>query len=194
VFGVYADLFRNIPFMPASGNHDYRTMQGAPFRDVFNLPGTEKWYSYDYGRVHFVALDTEADYTTQAQWLEEDLAKTELPWKILYMHKPMYSSGMHGSDTTLRSKIEPIAEKYGVQLILAGHDHDYERMKPQNGIAHVVTGGGGVGTRSVGTSSFTALAVDVIHFVYVEVGVDELVLHAIDAAGKEFDSMVVPRA
>jgi acid phosphatase type 7 len=193
VFGVYADLFRNIPFMPASGNHDYRTMQGAPFRDVFNLPGQEKWYSYDYGRVHFVALDTEADYSTQAKWLEEDLANTKLPWKILYMHKPMYSSGEHGSDTTLRAKIAPIAEKYGVQLILAGHDHNYERMKPQNGVAYVVTGGGGVGTRSVGTSSFTALSVDVIHFVYVEVGLDELVLHAIDATGKEFDSMVVPR-
>jgi predicted phosphodiesterase len=194
VFGVYADLFRNIPFMPASGNHDYGTLQGAPFREVFNLPGDEKWYSYDWGRVHFVALDTEADYSTQAQWLEQDLAATTLPWKIVYMHKPMYSSGVHGSDSSLRSKIAPVAEKYGVQLILAGHDHNYERINPQNGIAYVVTGGGGIGTRSVGTSSFTALAEDVIHFVYVEVGVDELVLHTIDATGREFDSMVVPRA
>jgi predicted phosphodiesterase len=196
VFGVYADLFKNIPFMPASGNHDYRTMQGAPFRDVFNLPAAngEKWYSYDWGRVHFVALDTEADYSAQAAWLEQDLAASNLPWKIIYMHKPMYSSGMHGSDTTLRNKIAPVAEKYGVQLILAGHDHNYERIKPQNGVAYVVTGGGGIGTRSVGSSSFTALAEDVIHFVYVEVGVDELVLHAIDATGREFDSMAVPRA
>jgi acid phosphatase type 7 len=196
VFGVYADLFKNIPFMPASGNHDYGTLQGAPFRDVFNLPAAngEKWYSYDWGRIHFVALDTEADYATQAAWLEQDLAANQLPWKILYMHKPPYSSGMHGSDTSLRSKLAPIAEKYGVQLILAGHDHNYERMKPQNGVAYVVTGGGGVGTRSVGTSAFTALSVDVIHFVYVEVGIDELTLHAIDATGTEFDSMVVPRA
>jgi hypothetical protein len=58
----------------------------------------------------------------------------------------------------------------------------------------VVTGGGGIGTRSVGTSSFTALAEDVIHFLYVEVGVDELTVHAIDATGREFDSMLVPRA
>ena len=83
--------------------------------------------------------------------------------------------------------------RYGVQLVLAGHDHDYERMKPQNGVAYVVTGGGGIGTRSVGTSSFTDFAEDVIHFAYVEVGVDELVLHAIDATGREFDSMVVAR-
>ncbi|HEY5924173.1 MAG TPA: metallophosphoesterase [Kofleriaceae bacterium] len=194
VFAVYEDLFRNIPFFPASGNHDYGTMQGAPFRDVFNLPGNEKWYSYDFGHVHFVALDTEADYTTQMAWLDQDLAANTLPWKVIYMHRPPYSSGTHGSDTTLRNKLAPIAEKYGVQLVLAGHDHNYERMKPQNGVAYVVTGGGGIGTRSVGTSSFTAFAEDVIHFVYVEVGIDELVLHAIDATGREFDSMVVPRA
>jgi hypothetical protein len=194
VFAVYADLFRNIPFFPASGNHDYGTMNGAPFRDVFNLPDNERWYSYDWGHVHFVALDTEADYSTQMTWLEQDLAATTLPWKIVYMHRPPYSSGMHGSDTTLRNKLKPVVERFGVQLVLAGHDHNYERMKPQNGVAYVVTGGGGIGTRSVGASSFTAFAEDVIHFVYVEVGIDELVLHAIDATGREFDSMVVPRA
>ena len=193
VFGVYGDLFRNIPFFPASGNHDYRTMNAAPFREVFNLPGDEKWFSYDWGRIHFVALDTEADYTTQAEWLEADLAASTAPWKIIYMHKPMYSSGSHGSDMGLRNKMAPIMKRHGVQLVLAGHDHNYERMVPQDGVAYVVTGGGGRGTRSVGSSSFTAFAEDVIHFVQVEVGVDELTLHAIDATGREFDSMVVPR-
>ncbi|HEX5061156.1 MAG TPA: metallophosphoesterase [Kofleriaceae bacterium] len=195
VFGVYGDLFRNIPFFPSAGNHDYKTMKGAPFREVFNLPGDngEKWYSYDYGRVHFVALDTESDYTTQMKWLEHDLAATKLPWKIIYMHRPPFSSGAHGSDTRLRNKLAPVLERHGVQLVLAGHDHDYERMKPQNGVAYVVTGGGGVGTKSVGQSRFTAFSEDVIHFVYVEVGVDELTLHAIDATGREFDSMTVPR-
>ena len=194
VFGVYADLFRNLPFFPAPGNHDYLTMKAAPFREVFNLPGGEKWYSYDWGRVHFVALDTESDYRTQADWLDQDLAASTAPWKIVYMHKPMYSSGSHGSDTTLRAKLAPVLQQHGVQLVLSGHDHDYERMIPQGGVAYVVTGGGGIGTRSVGTSSFTAFAVDVIHLVYVEVGMDELVLHAIDATGREFDSMVVPRS
>jgi predicted phosphodiesterase len=195
VFGIYGDLFRNKPFFPASGNHDYHTMQGAPFREVFNLPGDngEKWYSYDWGRVHFVALDTEADYSTQMDWLDRDLAANQLPWTVIYMHRPPYSSGAHGSDTTLRYKLAPLLEKYGVQLVLSGHDHDYERMKPQNGTAFVVTGGGGVGTKSVGKSSFTAFSEDVIHFVYVEVTADEMTLHAIDATGREFDSMVIPR-
>jgi hypothetical protein len=195
VFGMYASLFRHIPFFPASGNHDYRTMQGAPFRDVFALPGTssEQWYSYDWGRVHFAALDTEADYATQVAWLDQDLAATTLPWKIVYMHRPPFSSGQHGSDTSLRTLLTPVLERHGVQLVLAGHDHNYERMKPQNGILHVVTGGGGVGTRPVGTSSFTAFSEDVIHFLLIEVGTDELVMHAIDGTGQEFDSAVVAR-
>jgi predicted phosphodiesterase len=196
VFGVYADLFRNIPLFPAAGNHDYRTLRGAPFREVFNLPGDsgEQWYSYDWGRVHFVSIDTEADFKTQAEWLDKDLAATKLPWKIVYMHRPMYSSGHHGSHYDLRALLEPVMQKHGVQLVLAGHDHNYERVKPQHGITHVVTGGGGVGTRAVGKSSFTAISEDVIHFVQVEVLQDELILHAIDGMGREFDSVVVPRA
>lgn len=195
VFGFYAQLFRHIPFFPASGNHDYETMQGAPFRGVFALPGDsgEKWYSYDWGRVHFVALDTEASYTTQAAWLDQDLAATALPWKVVYFHRPAYSSGQHGSDSSLRRALEPVFEKHRVQLVLAGHDHNYERTVPQRGVLYVVTGGGGVGTRAVGSSSFTAFSEDVIHFVYVEAGVDEMVLHAIDATATEFDAVRIAR-
>jgi 3',5'-cyclic AMP phosphodiesterase CpdA len=195
VFGVYAELFRNLPFFPAAGNHEYNTLQGAPFREVFNLPSDngEKWYSYDWGSVHFAALDTEADYATQAAWLDRDLAASTLPWRIVYLHKPPYSSGSHGSDLALRKALAPVLEKHHVQLLLAGHDHDYERMTPQNGVAYVVTGGGGRGTYGVGHSEFTAFAAEVIHFAYVEVAADQLVLHAIDASGREFDSMVVPR-
>ncbi len=170
-------------------------MQGAPFRDVFALPGNgaEQWYSYDWGRIHFVAIDTEADYATQAEWLDRDLAASTLPWKIVYMHRPPYSSGNHGSDMPLRRLLAPIFEKHDVQLVLAGHDHDFERTKPQGGVAYVVTGGGGRGTYNVGSSDFTAFSEEVIHFTYVEVGVEELVLHAVDGIGVEFDSMVVPR-
>lgn len=195
VFGVYADILRNIAMFPAAGNHDYETLQGAPFRSVFALPGDsdEKWYSFDWGSVHFVALDTESSYATQAAWLDGDLASTKLPWKIVYLHKPPYSSGTHGSDLALRTTLAPIFERHHVQLVLAGHDHDYERIVPQNGVAYLVTGGGGVGTRSVGSSSFTAFSEDVIHFVYGEVAADEMVLHAVDATGAEFDATVVPR-
>lgn len=193
VFGVYEQLFRNLPFFPAAGNHDYKTLKGAPFREVFALPHAEKWYSYDWGSIHFVALDTESDYATQARWLADDLAATTKPWKIVYLHRPPYSSGSHGSDKKLRRALAPVLERHGVQLVLAGHDHDYERIEPQNGVHYVVTGGGGRGTYGVGRSSFTAFSEEVIHFVYAEVGVDKLVLHAIDAGGTEFDSVEIAR-
>lgn len=195
VFGIYAPIFQHVPFFPTAGNHEYKTMDGAPFRAVFALPGDsgERWYSYDWGQVHFAALDTEADYQLQARWLDEDLAATTRPWKIVYLHKPPYSSGGHGSDTALRAAIEPVLVKHGVQLVLAGHDHHYERTLPQRGVYHVVTGGGGMGTRPAGESGFTAFSEDVIHFVYGEVHADRLVLHAIDATGAEFDSVVIER-
>ena len=196
VFGVYAGLFRSIPFFPAAGNHEYNnSATAAPFRSVFSFPGLtgESWYSFDWGPIHFAAIDTEADYDTQMAWLDDDLASTDRAWKIVYLHRPPYSSGEHGSDTGLRAKLAPVVQNRGVQLVLAGHDHDYERMTPQNGVAYVVTGGGGKGTRPVGKSAFTAYSADVIHFVYGEVEGDQLTLHAIDATGAEFDSMVIQK-
>lgn len=198
VFNVYDDLFRHIPFYPAAGNHDYHSSSAAPFREVFKLPengDSEKWYSYDWGRIHFAALDTEDDYKAQAKWLDEDLSKSTLPWKVVYLHRPLYSSGAHGSDTGLRTILEPVLNKHKVQLVLAGHDHNYERMKPhtKSGTQHIVTGGGGRGTYSVGTSSFTAFSSEVIHYVYIESDVDKMTIHAIDGEGREFDSVVVPR-
>ncbi|MBA3464138.1 MAG: metallophosphoesterase family protein [Deltaproteobacteria bacterium] len=198
VFNVYDDLFRHIPFYPAAGNHDHHSSSAAPFREVFKLPENgdgEKWYSYDWGRIHFVALDTEADYKTQAKWLDEDLSKSNLPWKVVYLHRPPYSSGAHGSDTGLRTILEPVINKHRVQLVLSGHDHNYERMKPhaKSGTQYIVTGGGGRGTYAVGTSSFTAFSSEVIHYVYIESDVDKMTLHAIDGEGREFDSVVIPR-
>jgi hypothetical protein len=193
VFGVYAGWFRSRPFYPSPGNHDYKTQDAAPFRGVFALPNNERWYSFDWGNVHFVALDTEQPLGTQATWLDEDLAATALPWKIVYLHEPPYSSGDHGSSTDVRAAFAPIFEKHGVQLVLAGHDHHYERIAPQKGVHYIVTGGGGKGTRAVARSSFTTYAQEVIHLVYGEATRDELVLHAIDGNGTEFDSLVIRR-
>ncbi len=193
MFGVYGDLLRNVAVFPAAGNHDYDTLRGAPFRDVFALPGDsgEHQYSFDWGRAHFAVLDTEVDIEPQVAWLDADLAASPLPWKIVSLHRPPYSSGTHGSDTRLRALLAPIFARHGVQLVLAGHDHDYERMTPQDGVTYVVTGGGGVGTRGVGVSSFTAFSEDVIHFVYGEIRGNQLALHAIDGAGAEFDEVVL---
>jgi hypothetical protein len=195
VFDVYEDLLRSIPLFPTTGNHDYETSAANPFRQVFELPGNgsaetdERWYSFDWGDIHFVALDTELVGDQQIAWLEGDLMSNQLPWTIVYLHKPPYSSGEHGSATKVRAAFSPLFEAYGVQLVLAGHEHDYERTKPMGGVTYIVTGGGGKSTRSVGHSSFTAFSEDVLHFVFAEVEGDTMILHAIDATGQEFDSV-----
>lgn len=196
VFDIYADLFKHLAFFPVAGNHDYKSYDAAPFRSVFALPGDggEKWYSFDWGPVHFAAIDTEADYGTQMSWLDADLSSTELRWKVVFLHRPPYSSGYHGSDTSLRTQLAPVLARHGVQLVLAGHDHNYERTLPQDGVVYIVTGGGGIGTKAVGTSSFTAFSEDVIHYLQIEVAGDEMVVHAIDGTGYEFDSVIVPAA
>lgn len=193
-FDVYRRVLRSKPVFPTSGNHDYRTADAAPFRQVFALPengrpaGLERWYSYDFGDVHFVALDTEQIGHAQTEWLEHDLRENDLPWVVVYAHKPAYSSGVHGSDQRVREVFGPIFARHRVPLVLAGHDHHYERTKPIDGTTYVVTGGGRHSTRRAGTLSFTAFSHDVLHFVWVRATRDALELRAIDAAGREFDS------
>ena len=106
-FRVYADFLKYFPVFPASGNHEYDSADAAPFREVFVLPenggpdGIERWYSYDWGDVHFVALDSERPVAVQAAWLDADLTANQLPWTIVYWHRPPFSSGEHGSDAAL---------------------------------------------------------------------------------------------
>jgi hypothetical protein len=198
-FDVYAGLLDLFPMFPASGNHEYETEQAAPYREAFVLPdnggpeGRERWYSYDYGDVHFVALDTERVGPVQAAWLDADLAANRRPWTIVYMHKPAFSSGDHGNEPAVQQHFVPLFVKHQVPLVLAGHDHHYERTRPQQGVTYVVTGGGGRGTRPTGASAFTAFSESVCHFVYVTVEGEALTLHAIDGVGKEFDSLQLRR-
>jgi hypothetical protein len=198
-FSIYADLLASFPVFPASGNHEYETEDAAPFREAFVLPengapdGIERWYSYDWGDVHFVVLDTERTGPVQAAWLDADLGANRLPWTIVYFHKPPYSSGNHGNDGPVRKHFVPLFIAHGVSLVLSGHDHSYERTRPQGGVTYIVSGGGGRGTYAVGSSSFTAFSEAACHFVYVTVVGDRLTLHAIDGVGQEFDSLALTR-
>jgi acid phosphatase type 7 len=198
-FEVYADVLRMFPMFPASGNHEYETEDAAPYREAFVLPdnggpeGRERWYSYDYGDVHFVALDTERIGPQQAAWLDADLTANRRRWTIVYMHKPAFSSGDHGNEPGVQQYFVPLFVKHAVPLVLAGHDHHYERTTPQDGVTYVVTGGGGRGTRPTGASGFTAFSESVCHFVYVTIAGDRLTLHAIDGVGREFDSLLLRR-
>ncbi len=193
-FSVYNDIIDRVPFFPASGNHDYKTNSAGPYRDVFVLPengADELYYSFDWGSVHIAIIDTEKMTDEQMAWLDDDLARTAQPWKIVVGHRPPYSSGYHGSDRHVRQLLSPILERQGVQLALFGHDHNYERTNVIEGVTYIVTGGGGIGTRPTGSSDFTAHSNQVAHFVYGEISADSLTLWAVDAAGQTFDTAVL---
>jgi glucose/arabinose dehydrogenase len=217
VFGVYEPWLRSRPFYPSIGNHDNEIDNGRPYRDVFVLPENgasgafpdhaERYYSFDRGPVHFVALDTETAFADPARrqaqlaWLENDLATTAQPWRVVYMHRPPYSSSSaHGSDLVIRQALAPIFERHGVQLVISGHDHVYERSIPwrefvPNGgfVTYLVTGGGGAPTYGSGSGPWTAASVAAHH--YVRVTTDGCVLtgQAVGLNGGVFDTFQINR-
>jgi hypothetical protein len=217
VFGVYAPWLRSRPFYPSIGNHDNEIDDGRPYRDVFVLPENgasgafpdhaERYYSFDRGPVHFVALDTETAFADPARrqaqlaWLESDLAATAQPWRVVYMHRPPYSSGSgHGSDLAVRQALAPIFERYGVQLVISGHDHVYERSIPWREfvpgggfVTYVVSGGGGAPTYGAGRGPWTAVSVAAHH--YVRVTADGCLLsgEAVGLTGSVFDTFQINR-
>lgn len=191
-FDMYEELLPSFSVFPIAGNHEYDTKDAGPFRAVFDLPNNERWYSFDWGDVHFVGIDTEQiQNRTQLKWLENDLANRTKPWTVAYLHKPPYSSGSHGSELDAREAFAPLFKKYDVDLVIAGHDHHYERFKPIGGVRYIVTGGGGAATYPVTAGDQSAFAEEVIHFVYVTVQDNELLAHAIDGTGQEFDQLYI---
>lgn len=217
VFGVYRSWMRSRPFFPSIGNHDDEVDVGRPYRDVFVLPenggqgafpdNAERYYSFDYGPIHFVALDTEhafidpARRQAQLAWLDSDLASTTQPWTIVYFHKPAYNSGTrHGSDLAVRQAFAPLLEKHRVPLAFSGHEHTYERSIPWrefvgNGgaVTYVVTGGGGAPLYPAGSAAWTALSASVHHYVRVAVDACTLRLEAVRVDGAVFDQHSLDR-
>jgi hypothetical protein len=133
-------LDAGIKFFAALGNHDNPNER---FYKLFNMGG-KRYYSYKQGNVTFFALDSNYMDPEQLTWLENQLSESKSDWKICYFHHPLYSDGkFHGSDLDLRARLEPLFEKHGVNVVLSGHDHVYERIVPQNGIYYFVLGSSG---------------------------------------------------
>lgn len=185
-------LAQNVKFYAALGNHD----QALQINYVnFNMDGKE-YYRFKKGNVAFYALNSNYMDKKQVKWLEDELAKDTSEWKVAYMHHPPYSSGSkHGSDTQLREVIEPIFVKYGVNVVLTGHDHFYERIKPQKGIHYFVSGAGGK-LRSGDIKKGTGLTAkgydrDMSFMLFEVVNGKQMHFQAISRTGETIDSGVL---
>jgi 3',5'-cyclic AMP phosphodiesterase CpdA len=188
---VYKKLLdEKIKFYATLGNHDTSNQR---FYDDFNMKGNE-YYRFKKGDVAFYSLNSNYMDKRQVKWLEEELSKDVSKWKICFLHHPPYSSGKkHGPDVELREVVEPIFLKYGVNLVLAGHEHFYERMKPQKGIHYIISGAGGkLRAGGVRASQITEKSFDQdLHFILVEIADDELHFQVISRTGKVIDSSVL---
>ena len=138
---VYRPLLdQKVKFYAALGNHDESNQR---FYEFFNMDGQE-YYRFKKGNVSFYALNSNYMDKKQVDWLKDKLATDTATWKIAFFHHPPYSSGgKHGSDTKLREIVEPLFLQHGVNVVLAGHEHFYERIKPQKGIYYFISGSGG---------------------------------------------------
>jgi predicted MPP superfamily phosphohydrolase len=188
-------LDAGVKFYATLGNHDSRTQKDYK---PFNMEG-KLYYSFKapHGKVRFFMLDSTYPVPEQIDWLEKELKSSSDDWKIVAFHHPLYSSGgRHGSDVRLRETLEPLFIKYNVSLVLAGHDHFYERIKPQHGIAYFVTGSGGQladGDIDKG-SDLTAKGFDTDRaFMAVEIAGDTMYFNAISRLGQVVDSGVIAR-
>jgi 3',5'-cyclic AMP phosphodiesterase CpdA len=188
-------LDAGVKFYAALGNHDARAQR---YYKPFNMDG-KLYYSLKAPKqsVRFFMLDSTYPVPEQIVWLEKELKGSNDDWKIVVFHHPIYSSGgRHGSDLKLRETLEPLFIKYNVSVVLTGHDHFYERIKPQHGIAHFVVGCGG--QLAVGdidkNSTITAKGFDTDRaFLAIEISGDKMYFNAISREGRVVDSGTIER-
>lgn len=216
VFDVYRDIFSRAALFPALGNHDYMTGNAAPYLDLFDLPGNawrdedkKRYYSFDYGNTHFTVIDSNLPLDVDDaiadddmfDWLRHDLGETTQPWKIVVCHHPPYNAGSHGSDERVQKKLVPIFETYGVDLLLSGHQHNYQRSKPlrdggvttveEGGIVYVVSGAGAAAKHACNGAHWLACSVSSVNYgVYNRISVqsNSLTLETVDDQGKIRDT------
>jgi hypothetical protein len=187
-------LEAGVKFYASLGNHDAREQR---FYRLFNMNG-KLYYSFSpKPEVRFFALESTYPEPEQIRWLEKELDGSRSDWKIVFFHHPLYSSGdRHGSDLRLREVLEPLFVKHNVSVVLTGHDHFYERVKPQKGIAYFVVGSGGKlrkGNIDRG-SGLTAKGFDTdLAFMAAEIVGDTMAFKVISRTGQTVDAGMVTR-
>ncbi len=186
-------LDAGIKFYAALGNHDDPNQR---FYKPFNMGG-KRFYNFKNGNVEFFALDSNYMDPEQLDWLTKQLRGSNAAWKICYFHHPLYTHAkFHGPDTDLRKRLEPIFQQAGVSVVFAGHEHVYERLKPQNGINYFVLGNSGqLRFHDLRPSADTAKGFDTDRtFSLVEIAGDQLYFQTVSRTGETVDFGVIERA
>jgi hypothetical protein len=219
-FNYYAETMCSAPFFPCPGNHEYDVPNATPYLSIHSLPSDNvpfsdrgRYYSFDWGNVHFVSIDS-MQALNQAvnfngpmlRWLENDLRSTRLFWRVVYFHHPPYAgAGSNTGDAQsqwARAYMVPIFERYGVQLVFSGHEHSYQRSRPiwksnfvdpSLGINYLTSGGGGAALYSSpgdGAPSvpIVAFAKSLYHYLKVDVNGPSMVVHALRKDGTEIEA------
>ncbi len=178
-----------VPLLAALGNHDADSGNGPAQLKALGQPGP--WFARRIGPLLLVVLDSNRpDDPQQLAWLRRTLAEDDASWTVAAMHHPMRSAGYHGSDLDVRAAFAPLFRKYGVQLALAGHDHDYQRSRIIDGTTYLVSGAAAK-LRPAGSNADTVTARSARHFLDLAVFPDRLVVQAVDQTGAVFDGVVI---
>jgi len=173
-FGPLNHVIDEVPMLPSIGNHE---QDGSNYLFYLQLPTEQRWYSYDVGPVHVVALDyrLEKGNDEQFAFARQDLLGSKAPWKIVFMHYPVFNIGGHATRWGHQSYL-PLFHEAKVDLVVVGHSHIYERFRPVAAaegpdswpITHITTGGGGAGLASVSPHPALASFYSTNHFVVIE--------------------------
>ena len=186
-------LDAGVKFYATLGNHDDPNQR---FYKLFNMNG-QRYYTFrPKPGVRFFSLDSNYMDQKQLEWFDKEASASGSEWKICFFHHPLYSSGeRHGSNMELRKVLEPLFLKHGINVVLAGHEHLYERIKPQQGIYYFISGGSAKLRRgNIGDTDLTAKGFDQdYHFMLVEIYGDQFHFQTISRAGKTVDSGMIAR-
>jgi len=213
-FCLYHDILGYTPFYLSMGNHELGggVCGRMAYESVFYLPANappgdeEEYYGFDWGDVHFIALDTNQDFwpgSEQRDWLESDLTANGQSWTLVFFHHPAYSSGNHGVRAAVVEYLVPLFEAHNIDVVFNGHDHHYERTCPilsgmcagpgEGGVVYIVTAGAGARLYDASSDWFTEAVTSTHHFMLADVDGCRLRLQAVDTGGAVFDDYEVDR-
>ena len=213
-FATNAGMMCRLPFFSTPGNHEYMTSFAAPYLADMAAPDSGvpeadlgRYYSWDWGDAHFVSLDSNLLGTDAGSrmlnWVDADLAATGKFWKIAFFHHPPYPTGFHRDDplcALARRDLAPLLERRGVQLVLSGHEHGYERSFPLRGdqavtaggsTTYLVTAGGGGALQELGSLPQVAVAIAAWHYLRADVSGAAMSIRAVDGAGSIIDQVTL---